>query len=142
MAGNEKQRRQQAFFANTSHDLHISYETNFAASGEGSKGNQTSSGTAPAPPPQALPKAGTPLGVESVIVATVYRKIVTQLVDKASWLKQAENVNIYTDVRSLMHYVKTWHGGVFRLVVLNAMLESAKKLVRTQYKIEADPTTG
>ena len=85
--------------------------------------------------------SGSPMGVESIIVSTIYRKIVTKLVDKASWLKQAENSVIYTDVRSLMHYVKTWHGGVFRRVVLNAMLESAKKLVITKYRVELDHST-
>ena len=111
----------------------MSYETNFVA--------DTSIPQQPGPVQQQH-KVGTPKGVESIIVSTIYRKIVTKLVDKASWLKQAENNAVYNDVRSLMSYVKTYHGGVFRRVVLNAMLDSAKKLVRTQYKIEADPVTG
>ena len=42
-----------------------------------------------------------------------------------------------------MHYVRARHGGVFRRVVLNAMLESAKKLVITKYRVEmSDSATG
>lgn len=86
--------------------------------------------------------AGTPKGVENVIISTLFRRLTAKLVDNLWWLKQPENNAIYNDVRGFLSYVKTWHGSTFRRVVLSAMLDSAKKLVKTQYKIEVDNGMG
>ena len=40
--------------------------------------------------------------VESVTVSTIFKPLVTKLVDKLAWLRSAENVAIYTDVRGLL----------------------------------------
>ncbi len=62
-----------------------------------------------------------------------------RLIERLSWLKSSqENANLYTDVRSLMNYVKNAHGGVFRRVLLGALIESAQKIVKSN-RME-DPT--
>lgn len=46
--------------------------------------------------------------------------------------------SLNNDCRSLIHYVKLHHGNVFRRVALSGMMESTKKLVKTQYKVEGN----
>ena len=75
---------------------------------------------------------GTNKGVESVVVTVLYKRLVTKLIDRFSWLKSQENLTLYNDVRSLMNYVKNEHGAVFSRVVLSAMLESAQKIIKTK----------
>ncbi len=75
---------------------------------------------------------GTARGVESVVIAVIYRRLVARLMERLAWLKGSQdNADLYTDVRSLMNYVKNAHGGVFRRVVLGALIESAQKIVKT-----------
>ena len=100
-------------------DLSLCYETNFGMSGEAKS---------------AL--AGTSKGVETVIVSIVYKKMVARLIDRFSWIRSPENMTLYNDVRSLMNYVKAAHGGVFRRVVLCALLDSTQKTVKTQCRVE------
>ncbi len=78
------------------------------------------------------PLAGTPKGVEAIILSVVYKKLVTRLIDRFVWIRSGENVALYADIRSLMNYVKTLHGGVFRRVVLSGMLESTLKIVKVE----------
>merc|ERR1712117_615428 len=40
-----------------------------------------------------------------------------------------------------MHYVKQWHGGTFRRVVLIGLLDSTRNLVKTQYRVDIGYTT-
>ena len=136
-------------------ELNHSYETNFSngvhkqqmdstsspnqqqhhGGGSGTDGatahNSNQSGAAP----------GTPRAVENIIVSTSYRRVVSKLVDKLSWLKLPENDQQYLDVRGLMHYVKQWHGGTFRRVVLSGLLDSTRNLVKTQYRVDLGYTS-
>ena len=57
---------------------------------------------------------------------------------KLTWIKSMENSSLNNDCRSLIHFVKLNHGNVFRRVVLSGMMESTKKLVKTQYKVEGN----
>ncbi len=53
------------------------------------------------------------------------------MVERLPWLRSSqENATLYSDVRSLMNYVKNAHGGIFRRVVLGALMESAQKIVK------------
>ena len=88
-----------------------------------------------------LPFAASPKGVETIIVTAVFKSLVTKLVDKLPWLKSAENISIYSDVRGLLSFVRTNHGAIYRRTILCAMIDSTKNLVKTQCKIEPrDPT--
>ena len=138
----------------TSQELNHSYETNFSNGNHLSKqsmentssSNQTQShggsnamdGTS-SHNSSAAP--GTPRAVENIIVSTTYRRVVSKLVDKLSWLKLPDNDQQYLDVRGLMHYVKQWHGGTFRRVVLSGLLDSTRNLVKTQYRVELGYTS-
>jgi hypothetical protein len=83
----------------------------------------------------------TPKGVESVVISTIFKPLVTRLVDKLTWLRSAENVAIYTDVRGLLNFVRINHGNVFRRTILCAMIDSTKNIIKTQCKVEPrDPT--
>ena len=85
---------------------------------------------------------GTPRAVENIIVSTAYRRIVCKLVEKLPWLKLPDNDALYLDVRGLMHYVKQWHGGTFRRVVLSGLLDSTRNLVKTQYRVDLGYNTS
>lgn len=74
--------------------------------------------------------------METIVISIVYKKLVSKLIDKFSWLKSQDNLTLYNDVRSLMNYVKNSHGGVFRRVVLSALLESTQKIIKTQCKVD------
>ena len=136
----------------TSQELNYSYETNFSSGTHPSKqsvdsssshnqsqahgGKSSTDGTTShnSNPSGAAP--GTPRAVENIIISTTYRRVVSKLVDKLSWLKLPENDKQYLDVRGLMHYVKQWHGGTFRRVVLSGLLDSTRNLVKTQYRVD------
>ncbi len=85
-----------------------------------------------------IPENSTMKSVETLIVTTVFKKLVSKLTGKLSWFKSQENSAIYNDTRGLINYVKINHGSVFRRVVLSAMLDSTKKLVKTQYKVDGE----
>ena len=76
------------------------------------------------------PLVGTTKGVEAVVVGVMYKRIVSRVIDRFSWIRSGENVSLYADVRALMNYVKISHGSVFRRVVLSALLESTQKIVK------------
>ena len=139
----------------SSHELNHSYETNFtnvdfrhssrqtidtqhtsSTVAAQSNGHSADSTTTPAGAP------GTPRAVENIIVSTMYRRLVGKLVEKHSWLKLPENDAQYLDVRGLMHYVRQWHGSTFRRVVLSGLLDSTRKLVKTQYKVDIGYTSS
>ena len=76
--------------------------------------------------------------IESIFINTMFKRLITQMTEKMTWIKLAENASLNNDCRSLIHYVKLNHGNVFRRVVLSGMMESTKKLVKTQYKVEGN----
>ena len=143
----------------SSHELNRSYETNFANSGASDyhrhaskqmisgdcqnsvSTNATQLSTNLSDINTASGAPGTPRAVENIIVSTMYRRLVSKLVEKLPWLKLPENDSHYLDVRGLMHYVKQWHGGTFRRVVLSGLLDSTRMLVKTQYRVDLGYTS-
>ena len=85
-----------------------------------------------------IPENDTIKNVETLIITTTFKKLVSKLTDKMLWIKSPENHVLYNDTRGLVNYVKINHGSVFRRVVLSAMLDSTKKLVKTQYKVDGE----
>ena len=69
-------------------------------------------------------------------MTSIYKKLVTKLIDKFLWLRGLENAFLYNEARSFMNYVNVMHGGVFRRVVLATMLDSTNNIVKTTCKIE------
>ena len=112
-----RDKRSRAFFK-SGQDLSISYAKNFVSEGSASQ-----------PPASST-------GVETVIITAVFKPLVTKLVDKLAWLKSAENLSLYSDVRGLLSFVRTNHGAIYRRTILCAMLDSTKNMVKTQCKIE------
>ena len=108
------------------------HSTNMVTTNTSSAHLQSGGGAAP----------GTPRAVENIIVSTAYRRIVCKLVEKLPWLKLPDNDALYLDVRGLMHYVKQWHGGTFRRVVLSGLLDSTRNLVKTQYRVDLGYNTS
>ena len=152
---NTQSRSRMSFMS--SHELNHSYETNFANVGgdfRHSSVQSTREGDTPISGVNQQPISnivdntftlsmktssgapGTPRAVENIIISTIYRRVVSKLVENHLWLKLPENDAQYLDARGLMHYVKQWHGGTFRRVVLSGMLDSTRKLVKTQYKVD------
>uniref|UniRef100_A0A0K2T575 Uncharacterized protein n=1 Tax=Lepeophtheirus salmonis TaxID=72036 RepID=A0A0K2T575_LEPSM len=78
---------------------------------------------------------------ESIILSSLFKKIITCSVSKTLSLRAPENVVIYTDIRNLVNYVRVSHGSIFRRVILSAMLDSIQKLERKQQKIESPHIT-
>ena len=138
----------------SSNELNHSYETNFANGGaelrhsakqigDAKCSSSTISGNvidnnknAPSVNATTAGVPGTPRAVENILISTIYRRLVSKMVETLPWLKLPENDAQYLDVRGLMHYVKQWHGGTFRRVVLSGLLDSTRKLVKTQYRID------
>lgn len=79
---------------------------------------------------------GTNKLVENTIISVIYKKLVTNIIEKFIWLKSQENVLLYSDTRAFMNYVNVAHGGVFRRVVLGAMIESTQNIIKTQCRVE------
>ena len=112
----QQSRNQQIFFKSPLRpDLSSSYANNFK--NEGSASMQT---------------------IESILINTMFKRLISSMTEKVTWLKSPENIGLNNDCRSLIHYVKLNHGNVFRRVVLSGMMESTKKLVKTQYKVEGN----
>lgn len=56
------------------------------------------------------------------MVAAVFKGLVTRFVDAQKELKSPESINLYSDVRQLVTYIKGAHGGPFRRVALSGIL--------------------
>lgn len=56
------------------------------------------------------------------MIAAIFKSLVSRFVDSQKELKSAENINLYSDVRQLVTYIKGAHGGPFRRVALSGIL--------------------
>ena len=74
--------------------------------------------------------------IESLFIHTMFKKLASKMTEKIMWLKAAENASLYTDCRGLFHHVKINYGSVFRRVALSGLMDSTKKLEKTQYKVD------
>ncbi|XP_049834730.1 protein unc-80 homolog isoform X4 [Schistocerca gregaria] len=75
-------------------------------------------------------------GVEGHVIASVFKALVTRLVNSHKDLKTQENLALYGDVRQLMTYIKEAHGGVFRRVVLSGLMDSANRPHRKEPNVQ------
>lgn len=55
-------------------------------------------------------------------MAAIFRPLVTRFVDALAELRCPEHLSLFCDVRQLVVYVKSAHGGPFRLVALSGIL--------------------
>lgn len=56
------------------------------------------------------------------MIAAVFKSLVSRFVDSQKELKSPENINLYSDVRQLVTYIKGAHGGPFRRVALSGIM--------------------
>lgn len=76
--------------------------------------------------------------IEVIFVTTMFKKLISKMTEKMAWIKSQENAMLYNDCRGLINYIKMNHGCVFRRVALSGLMDSTKKLVKTQYKVDGD----
>ncbi|XP_065337258.1 protein unc-80 homolog isoform X7 [Cloeon dipterum] len=76
-------------------------------------------------------------GVEGQILSCVFKCLITRLVTCMKEIKTQEHLALYCDVRQFVLYIKEAHGGVFRRVVLSALIDSAVR----PHKKEPEPQT-
>ncbi|KAK9704328.1 hypothetical protein QE152_g28369 [Popillia japonica] len=74
-------------------------------------------------------------GIEGQIISSVFKTLVTKLVN-CKELKNPDNMGNYCDVRQLMTYIKEGHGGVFRRVVLSALIDTADRPSKKEQNIQ------
>jgi hypothetical protein len=77
--------------------------------------------------------------IESQIVGSIFKTMVTRCVGISKELKSQENIALYCDIRQFMSYIKETHGGVFRRVALSSILDSAD-LPNKRYNSEIQTT--
>ncbi|XP_059490383.1 protein unc-80 homolog isoform X4 [Neocloeon triangulifer] len=76
-------------------------------------------------------------GVEGQILSCVFKCLITRLVTCMKEIKTQEHLALYCDVRQFVLYIKEAHGGVFRRVVLSALIDAAVR----PHKKEPEPQT-
>ncbi|CAB3250721.1 unnamed protein product [Arctia plantaginis] len=86
-------------------NLQTGYATNFGA-GQGPNANRA---------------------IETFIVETTFRVLVTRFALMHKELKMLDNSALYTEVRLLLSYVREAHGGEFRIVAFSALLDTAER---------------
>lgn len=59
---------------------------------------------------------------ESLVMAAIFRSLVTRFVESSKEIKSNENAVLFCDIRQLITYVKGVHGGTFRRVALSGIL--------------------
>lgn len=67
-----------------------------------------------------------PEGVESLIVSRTFKQLVTRMSSLSKELKSQENTSLYCDIRRLINFVRDVYNGVFRGIVLSALIDCAK----------------
>ena len=80
--------------------------------------------------------------IESLFINAMFKRLVGRMTERLSWIKSVEQSGLYTDWRSLINHVKINYGGLFRRVALGGIMDSTKQLVKTQYKVEGQPSMG
>lgn len=59
---------------------------------------------------------------EVQVIGAILRPLVTRFVESLRELRAAEHMALFCDVRQLMGYMKSAHGGPFRLVALSGIM--------------------
>lgn len=77
------------------------------------------------------------VNIEALFINAMFKKLVSKMTDKLSWLKASDNSALYNDCRGFINHVKINYGSIFRRVALSGLMDSTKKLVKTQYKVDA-----
>ncbi|XP_075975825.1 unc80, NALCN channel complex subunit isoform X2 [Anticarsia gemmatalis] len=85
--------------------LQTGYATNFGA-GQGANANRA---------------------IETFIIETTFRVLVTRFALMHKELKMLDNSALYSEVRLLLSYVREAHGGEFRVVAFSALLDTAER---------------
>lgn len=85
--------------------LQAGYATNFGA-GQGANANRA---------------------IETFIIETTFRVLVTRFALMHKELKMLDNSALYTEIRLLLSYVREAHGGEFRVVAFSALLDTAER---------------
>ncbi|XP_063389820.1 protein unc-80 homolog [Cydia fagiglandana] len=65
--------------------------------------------------------------VETFVVESTFRVLVTRFAAMHKELKMLDNANLYLQVRLLLSYVHEVHGGEFRVVALSGLLDTAER---------------
>ncbi|XP_060802082.1 protein unc-80 homolog isoform X1 [Amyelois transitella] len=99
-----QQKRNTAKSPDISH-LQAAYATNFGAN-QGANSNRA---------------------IETFIIESTFRVLVTRFALMHKELKMLDNSALYMEVRMLLSYVKEAHGGQFRLVAFSALLDTAER---------------
>lgn len=77
------------------------------------------------------------VNMEALFINAMFKKLVSKMTDKLAWLKASDNSALYNDCRGFINHVKINYGSIFRRVALSGLMDSTKKLVKTQYKVDA-----
>ncbi|XP_022826040.1 protein unc-80 homolog isoform X6 [Spodoptera litura] len=86
-------------------NLQTGYATNFGA-GQGSNASRA---------------------IETFIIETTFRVLVTRFALMHKELKMLDNSTLYMEVRLLLSYVREAHGGEFRVVAFSALMDTAER---------------
>ena len=81
--------------------------------------------------------SSTAVNLEALFINAMFKKLVSKMTGKMAWLKAADNASLYNDCRGLINHVKINYGSIFRRVALSGLMDSTKKLIKTQYKVDA-----
>ncbi|KAJ8724431.1 hypothetical protein PYW08_015905 [Mythimna loreyi] len=65
--------------------------------------------------------------IETFIIETTFRVLVTRFALMHKELKMLDNSTLYMEVRLLLSYVREAHGGEFRVVAFSALLDTAER---------------
>ena len=80
--------------------------------------------------------SSTAVNLEALFINAMFKKLVSKMTGKMVWLKAADNASLYNDCRGLINHVKINYGSIFRRVALSGLMDSTKKLIKTQYKVD------
>lgn len=74
----------------------------------------------------------THLHIDGFILNLLFQPLLTRLNQMEDNLFNIENLGLFNECRSFLFYMKENHGGIFRSAVFSALIQSEKKLARTQ----------
>lgn len=78
------------------------------------------------------PKTKSADTLESVIITNSFKQLVTRMSSMNKELKLQENTSLYCDIRRLINFIRENFNGVFRSIVLSALIDCAKLLNQQQ----------
>ncbi|XP_025829365.1 protein unc-80 homolog [Agrilus planipennis] len=75
-------------------------------------------------------------GVESKVVASIFKVLITRLAVTSKELKAPENLSQFCEIRQLITYIKEAHGNTFKRVMLSALLDTADRPNKKQGEMQ------